>query len=170
MQAFTPLKSESAGRTTSEFYLAQIDAVHAGKTVEISLWDPGDTTPLTASIEIVIPTGSGWTATPVTYSAATGTNNSARADGGGGRPNCNTNARTTASTAPIVTFQSGGNDHGPVQRLLADDPRRRSPTATPRPRTGWWKIKYTMTGTGTSNDVTTWQVSIRGNPVHLITP
>jgi hypothetical protein len=30
---------------------------------------------------------------------------------------------------------------------------------------GWWKIKYTVNG---GNDTTTWEVSIRGNPVHLI--
>ena len=30
---------------------------------------------------------------------------------------------------------------------------------------GWWKIKYTVNG---ANDTTTWAVSIRGNPVHLI--
>ena len=35
---------------------------------------------------------------------------------------------------------------------------------------GWWKIRYTMTGTGVSDDVTTWKVAIRGNPVHLIVP
>jgi hypothetical protein len=35
---------------------------------------------------------------------------------------------------------------------------------------GWWKIRYNMTGNGTSNDVTTWKVSIRGNPVHLKVP
>ena len=33
---------------------------------------------------------------------------------------------------------------------------------------GWWKIEYTITAAG--NDTTTWEVSIRGNPVHLITP
>jgi hypothetical protein len=38
------------------------------------------------------------------------------------------------------------------------------------PQSGWWKIKYTMSGNGTSNDVTTWKVGIKGNPVHLITP
>jgi hypothetical protein len=170
MQAFTPLKaSTSGGAQTSEFYLAQLEAAHHGKTVEIQLWDPGDTTPLTASIQILIPTGSGWTATPVTYSATTGTTNPGRADGGGGRPNCTTNARTTASTAPIVTFQSGGNTTGRFNgcwlTILAQIPN--SYTAA---QNGWWKIAYTMTGTGTSNDVTTWQVSIRGNPVHLIVP
>jgi len=32
---------------------------------------------------------------------------------------------------------------------------------------GWWKIQYTMGG---GNDTTTWQVSILGNPVHLVLP
>ncbi len=44
MQAFTPL-SANGSTVQSEFYLAQIDAVHAGKTLQISLWDPGDTEP-----------------------------------------------------------------------------------------------------------------------------
>ena len=168
MQAFTPLKS-AGGTTSSEFYLAQIDKVHAGKTVEISLWDPGDTTPLTASIEIEIPTGANsWGATPVTYTAATGTNNGGRADGGGGRPNCNTNKRTVEGSAPIVTFTSGGasttgNFNGCWLVIDAVIPDNYQALAL-----GWWKIKYTMTGNGTSNDVTTWKVQILGNPVHLI--
>ncbi len=37
-------------------------------------------------------------------------------------------------------------------------------------QSGWWKIKYNMTGSGTSNDVTTWKVQIKGNPVHLVVP
>ena len=47
MQAFTPLTSNSsidnnwADDVLSEFYLAQIEAAHAGKIMEISLWDPG---------------------------------------------------------------------------------------------------------------------------------
>ena len=32
---------------------------------------------------------------------------------------------------------------------------------------GWWKIEYTVGG---GNDTTTWAVSIRGNPVHLVLP
>ncbi len=167
MQAFTPLKS-AGGTESSEFYLAQIEKVHAGKTVEISLWDPGDTTPLTASIEILIPTSGGWTATPVTYTAATGTNNSGRADGTGSKPNCNTNSRTTESTAGISTFTSGGaSTTGKfngcwlvIQAVIPDNYQA--------DQLGWWKIKYTMTGNGTSNDVTTWKVQILGNPVHLI--
>jgi hypothetical protein len=168
MQAFTPL-SASGGTVTSEFYLAQIDAVHAGKTLQISLWDPGDTSPLTADISILIPTSSGWTATPVTYSATQGTTNSGRADGSGGKPNCATNSRTTASTSPINTFTNGGNSTGKFNgcwlTIVAT-----IPTTYDAQQQGWWKIRYTMTGTGTSNDVTTWKADIRGNPVHLVLP
>ena len=37
---------------------------------------------------------------------------------------------------------------------------------------GWWKIRYTMGGSTSSfsTDLTTWQVNIRGNPVHLVLP
>ena len=40
------------GGQASEFYLAQIDAVHAGKTMQIDLWDPGDTGVPSASLKI----------------------------------------------------------------------------------------------------------------------
>jgi hypothetical protein len=33
---------------------------------------------------------------------------------------------------------------------------------------GWWKIRYTFTAA--TSDTTTWMVSIRGNPVHLVQP
>ena len=35
---------------------------------------------------------------------------------------------------------------------------------------GWWKIRYTMGGASSSfsTDLTTWKVSIRGAPVHLV--
>jgi hypothetical protein len=37
---------------------------------------------------------------------------------------------------------------------------------------GWWKIRYATGGTTGDYgfDVTTWQVTIRGNPVHLVLP
>ena len=44
------------------------------------------------------------------------------------------------------------------------------PTTYVADQSGWWKIRYTMNGTGTSNDVTTWTVRILGNPVHLVLP
>ena len=35
------------------------------------------------------------------------------------------------------------------------------------PAPGWWKIRYTVQS---ANDTTTWQVSVLGNPVHLVVP
>ena len=32
---------------------------------------------------------------------------------------------------------------------------------------GWWRVEYNVAG---GNDTTTWAVSIRGNPVHLVLP
>ncbi|MGH2472350.1 MAG: hypothetical protein ACRDG6_08105 [Candidatus Limnocylindria bacterium] len=43
-----------------------------------------------------------------------------------------------------------------------------APTPPGEPGPGWWKIEYDTLGTG--QDITTWEVNIRGNPVHLITP
>ena len=69
MQAFSPLP----GGETSEFYLAQIDDVHAGKTVVISLWDPGDTGSLTGQLRIRIPSSSGYSSATLTGRLAKGT-------------------------------------------------------------------------------------------------
>jgi hypothetical protein len=32
---------------------------------------------------------------------------------------------------------------------------------------GWWLVEYDVRA---GNDTTTWEVSIRGNPVHLVVP
>jgi hypothetical protein len=167
MQAFTPLQA-SGGTTQSEFYLAQIEKVHANKTVEIALWDPGDTDPLTASIEILIPTSTGWTATPVTYTATLGTSASTRADGPAPQPDCRTLSRTTPNNNPISTYTSGGGSTTGKFNGCWLTIHAVIPGGYQGDQQGWWKIRYTMTGTGTSNDVTTWKVQILGNPVHLI--
>jgi hypothetical protein len=158
MQAFTPLTGSGASTVSSEFYLAQIEDVHAGKTIEIRLWDPGDTNPLNAKLQILIPTSdTTWTATPFTYTATQGTTNSGRAACSsltGSVSQVETNAGATSGTF---------NGCWLVLRAVI-------PTTYTAPAEGWWKIRYNMTGTGTSNDVTTWTVNIVGNPVHLVLP
>jgi Flp pilus assembly protein TadG len=155
MQMFTPL-SASGGSTFSEFYLAQIDAVHAGKTVEIKLWDPGDTSPLSANLQIEIPTASGWSPTTMDYTAAKGTTNS-------GATNCDSTSGTGVTSIVTSTPTSRFNGCWLTIDVVI-------PISYTAPQSGWWKIKYNMSGSGTSNDVTTWKVQIRGNPVHLIVP
>ncbi len=155
MQMFTPL-SASGGSTFSEFYLAQIEAVHAGKTMEIKLWDPGDTSPLSANLQIEIPTSSGWTPTTIDWSSAVGTSAS-------GTASCN--GASGSAVSSIVTANPTSQFNGcwlTIDVVI--------PIGYTAQQSGWWKIKYNMTGSGTSNDVTTWKVQIKGNPVHLIVP
>ena len=160
MQMFTPLSS-SGGSTYSEFYLAQIGAAHAGRTVEIQLWDPGDTAPLTAGLEILVPGEDGvYRAADLTYTAAGGTTNNQV------NTLCNNNRRTTPSNASVYTERTG-NQPGEFNGCWLTIQVHVAPGYTAQ-QDGWWKIKYNMTGSGTSNDVTTWKVGILGNPVHLV--
>ncbi len=161
MQAFTPLSSSSTSvDTVSEFYLAQIEAVHAGKSVEIKLWDPGDTNPLRAELQILTPNPTGWSPTNLTWTAASGTPGSA---------SCG--ASTWGSGSSIVTNvgATGGTYNGCWLTITIP-----IPAGYTADQDGWWKIRYKMrnsgSGTDTSSDVTTWKVEIRGNPVHLIVP
>lgn len=160
MQMFTPL-SASGSTTTSSFYLAQVPKFYAGKTLELSLWDPGDTSPLSATLYVQLPTSAGWSNTPFTYSAATGTTNGNR------NPACNTNSNNTSGNNSVQT--STGAIPGLFNGcwLTLDVP---IPPGYNGDQNGWWKILYSMNGNGTSSDVTTWTAQILGNPVHLIVP
>lgn len=154
MQMFTPLKA-AGSPVQSEFYMAQIDAVHAGKTLTIGLWDPGDTNPLTANLEILIPTANGWAPTTMNYTAAVGTTN------GNATSACNSNTGSGVTSITTATPTSRFNGCWLTIDVAI-------PNGYQAYQSGWWKIRYTMNGTGTSFDVTTWSAQIRGNPVHLV--
>ena len=160
MESFSPLP----GGSNSTFYLARIEAVHAGKTVVISLWDPGDTGALSANVEILIPGTTGYTAATVKWSSAKGTTNTAAS-----------NCTGLKGTGTSITTNTGTAQKFNGCWVTIEVPVPASYTAPTPPgetEAGWWKIKYVMGGatTDTSLDVTTWQVSIRGNPVHLVLP
>jgi hypothetical protein len=81
----------------------------------------------------------------------------------GGTPACTDNA-----TSGGQFFQNSwlritiplGQNYG-ATGLTPADPQN------PRGEPGWWKIRYTV---NSGNDTTTWQVSLLGNPVHLVLP
>lgn len=158
MQMFSPLSS-SGGATFSEFYIAQVPQAHAGKTLELSLWDPGDTANLSANLQIEIPTAGGWSPVAMTWSSLTGTS--------GGAQNCSGYAQNVSGNA--ITTNAGGGSAGVYNGcwLIVDVTIPANYTAQQQ---GWWKIRYNMAGSGTSSDVTTWTAKIRGNPVHLVLP
>ncbi len=152
------------GGTQSEFYLAQIDAVHAGKAMAIDLWDPGDTGALSASLQILKPTTTGYVPSTFDYSALRESSAGASCDSRSGTGVTSVTTNTGGSSlyngcwlAVLVRLPSDYDAPHPAADSVTDEG-------------GWWKIRYSMGGSTNSfsTDLTTWQVSIRGSPVHLI--
>ncbi len=134
---------------TSNFYLAQIEAAHAGKTMVIQLFDPGESSG-DAFLRIKSPDGNAYNLVNFTWvcdDGRTGSGTQIQTSVGGA---AQFNNRLLTITIPLPsTYGSVG--------------------LTPPGETeaGWWKIEYQMNA---ANDTTTWGVSINGNPVHLIIP
>ena len=167
MAAYANVQS---GRQT--FYLAQIDrASGAGKTVLIDLYDPGDVGG-GAWLEILNPDNNSYT--PVRFSF-TSTSKAGAAGESGTNVTCvETNYPTgpppggVPAGCPTVYNGSGSHFDAHWLRIVIPLPATYgssglTPAGESQP--GWWKIRYTVGG---GNDTTTWQVTIRGNPVHLI--
>ena len=114
--------------------------------------------PLAANLQIEVPTAGGWSPTSFTWTAATRDVErqlrSAATSLSGSGTSVVTNVGATAGTFNGCWLT--------IDVVI--------PVGYTAPQSGWWKIKYNMTGSGTSNDVTTWKVQIKGNPVHLIVP
>src|SRR2546425_1341750 len=138
---------------TSVFYLAQVAAAHAGKTLEIKLFDPGDLSSTTMRIRV--PTATGFTYATFTWTA-TGSAGGAPTSGG----------PTTALVTSDATTSFYNNQW--VTLLVQIPPSYTAPTPPGDPGPGWWKVEYVTGASGV--DATTWEVNVRGNPVHLITP
>jgi hypothetical protein len=155
MQQYSPLPASN----NSEFYLAQIAAVHAGKIMEIRLWDIGDTPSgsLPVSLQILQPTGTGWAPTTMSWTAQQGTTHS-------GAANCN----STTGSGQTITATSGGTQFFQGCWLTITVPIPATYTAA---QSGWWRIRYIVgAGSNSGFDLTTWEVRLRGNPVHLVLP
>jgi Putative Flp pilus-assembly TadE/G-like len=149
----------------SKFYLAQIDATYAGKWVDIDLWDIGDggaseLQVLAPGASAYTPASFNWNVTPVA---------------GPAMPANFTCGPTTSAATTALQVNNGSTNMGENHwiRLCLQIPTTYAalhPSSdTVTAEGGWWKIQYYPTGTATS-DVTTWQVNVRGNPVHLVLP
>jgi Flp pilus assembly protein TadG len=134
---------------TGVFYLCQIEAVHAGKTMTINLFDPGESNG-NAFLRILSPDGSSYDYARFDWSSDDGRsgNDVTEIQTSNGSPLFNNHLITIDIPLP-ATYGSGGL----------------TPAGETEP--GWWKIEYEMSA---ANDTTTWEVSINGNPVHLIIP
>ncbi|MFI5261437.1 MAG: hypothetical protein ACHQZR_02630, partial [Candidatus Limnocylindrales bacterium] len=141
---------------TSTFYLAQIGAKYAGKTLQINLFDVGDTAGNTY-LKLKSPDGGSQSYASFTYTSASleGTAGPSGSISGGSSglqaTSCSGSCTQpfndkliTMTVALPGTYGSGG--------LWQN---------------GWWQVEYDVSS---GNDTTTWQVNVLGNPVHLVVP
>ena len=134
-----------------QFYFAQIEAVHAGKTMEIQLFDPGEASG-NAFLRILSPDGDSYDYVTFDW----------RADDG--RHGEGVTSLQTSNGSPMFNNR--------MVTILVPLPADYGATGLDPPgdattEDGWWRIEYNI---AQANDTTTWAVSIRGNPVHLVLP
>lgn len=153
------------------FYLAKISqAAGAGKTMEIDLFDPGDVGQ-NAWLQILSPDGNAYNVATFSYTAdsnavaghTSGTSVTCiQTFGGGGG---------VSPPAGCPSYSSGGSFYNnswiTIQIPLPTTYGSGGLTPPGETQAGWWKVKYTVQS---ANDTTTWMVSLRGNPVHLVVP
>ena len=158
MVAFTPLSSGDV----ADLYLSQIGTVYAGKTIKVSLWDPGDTNPLSAKLSFLEPTSGQpidftWSASKFAGSS------SSTCDGKSGS--------SSADGYKALTTNTGNNSVFNGCWVIISIKIPTGYTADTTKGEGWWKIRYKMGNQGgIAADTTTWKTQILGNPVHLVVP
>jgi Putative Flp pilus-assembly TadE/G-like len=146
-----------ANQTGSQasFYLAQIDPVHAGKTMEVKLFDPGEGA---STMELLDPNGN-----PASFTWTTPCNPPTAPTGG-----CSGSGTildvSAAGTQPYANLSSTSKYNDRTITLHVSLP---SDYSTRYGGKVWWKIRYT-TGSSSVTDRTTWAVAIVGDPVHLV--
>ena len=148
MAAYTNLDETGAGGA-QQFYFAQVEAVHAGKTMEITLFDPGEAN-APSYLRFLSPQGGVYHYATFDWSSDDGRSGTGVTElqTSNGTPLFNNKIVTIDIALPVDYGASGLDPDG-----LGED--------------GWWKVEYDVRA---GNDTTTWQVSIRGNPVHLVVP
>jgi hypothetical protein len=145
--------------TSASFYLAQIDAIHAGKTMRINLFDTGEGA---NTLQVYGPDNVAknftWT-TPCSPQ----TPPSGGCSGSGTSLDVSNTGCSGSCPQPYSGLHSSSKYSD--RYLTIDIP-------LPSNYNGfsgnyWWKIRYTM-NSGTPTDRTTWSVNIVGDPVHLL--
>jgi hypothetical protein len=140
---------------TATFYLAQVAALHAGKTMQLTLFDSGEGA---TKIEVLDPNGN-----PATFSWRTPCNPPTSPTGGCSASNVTSLNVSGTGTQPYTGLQSTSKYND--RRMILDVKLPANYTTVYGTKV-WWQIRYTV-GTSAS-DRTTWSVNIIGDPVHLV--
>ncbi len=144
--------------TTADFYLAQIDPIHAGKTMRINLFDSGEGA---SSLQILDPNGN-----PAAFSWSTPCNPPTPPTGTCTGTATGANPLLDVSgtgTQPYTGLQSSSKYN---DRFITIDIPLPSNYSTVYGGKVWWKVRYNVGSSPT--DRTTWSVNIVGDPVHLL--
>jgi Flp pilus assembly protein TadG len=144
--------------TSPTFYLAQIDSIHAGKTMRINLFDSGEGA---SSLQILDPNGN-----PKAFAWSTPCNPPTPPSGACSGTATGTDPKLDVSgtgTQPYTGLNSTSKYND--RYITIDIPLPSNYTAVYGTKT-WWKVKYNVSSDTT--DRTTWSVNIVGDPVHLL--
>lgn len=141
--------------SSASFYLAEVDPVHAGKTMRVKLFDAGEGA---KSIEILDPNGN-----PATFSWSTACNPPRPPSGGCGQSNVKKLDVAGDGDQPFDGLQSTSKYNN--RSIVIDIKLPNNYTALYGTKT-WWKVRYTTDSAPT--DRTTWSANIVGDPVHLV--
>jgi hypothetical protein len=151
--AGTACPAPNSSKTCATFYLASVASVHAGKVMNVQLFDSGEGA---EKIEVLDPNGNPmsftWTTdctTVLPASTCSGSGTSLDVSGTGNQP--------------VNGLQSNSKFNDRKLNLKIQLPNNYSTVYGTKT---WWKIRYTVGSTPT--DRTTWSVNIIGDPVHLI--
>ncbi len=153
-----PLWRPSFGSSTAgqvaEFFLADIDDAHAGKTVEIRMFDPGEGMD---NIQFLDPSGAEQAFEHRLANCSVGEicSNSTQ------WPETTAAANDTCGSVPCLDV-TGSRFQDQWLVLTLDLPTTYSCGAN-----CWWKVRYTPVSGGIVADRTTWGVRVIGDPVHL---
>lgn len=137
----------SVTSTAASFFLADVGSEHAGKQLEITLFDPGEGG---QTIEILDPNGNPVRMDYYTTDGVFSGNNVASIDVSG-------NSFPQSGRLSAYKF----NDRYLV--ITVDLPNNYAATYGANT---WWKVRYNFGGSNV-NDRTTWSVRVIGDPVHL---
>ncbi len=148
MAAYTNLDDTGVGGA-QRFYFSQIEPVHAGKTMVITLFDPGEAS-APSYLQFLSPERNTYDYARFDWSSNDGRSgtNVTEIQTSDGSSFFNNRILTIEIALP-TDYGTGGLD----PNGLGED--------------GWWLVEYDVRA---GNDTTTWEVEIRGNPVHLKVP
>jgi hypothetical protein len=147
MAAYTNLDDTGAGGA-QQFYFSQIEAVHAGKTMVVTLFDPGEAS-RDSYLRFLSPQGGTYHYATFSWSA------------NDGRSGTGTQIQTASTSAGALFNNRILTIIIPLDSDYGTDPLDPDGLG----EDGWWKVEYDVRA---GNDTTTWEVEIRGNPVHLV--